>query len=68
LRAAGTDAFFDCIEMLSEESVQRLAAYAPGGRTDRPEPGFWTAAELARRRTSGRPGVSSPSSIAEAGG
>jgi site-specific DNA-methyltransferase (adenine-specific) len=49
LRAAGTDAFFDAIEMLSEESRQRLARYATGGFTENPQPGFWTTQDLARR-------------------
>ncbi len=58
LRAAGPDAFFDAIEMLSEASVQRLAAYAAGGCTVRPRPGFWTAADLA-----GQPAVASSHTI-----
>jgi hypothetical protein len=49
LRAAGPDAFFDAIEMLSPDSVERLARYAKGGFTDDPQPGFWTKPELARR-------------------
>ncbi len=50
LRAAGPDAFFDAIEMLSEDSRERLARYAKGGFTDDPQPGFWTTHDLARRR------------------
>jgi len=50
LRAAGPDAFFDAIEMLSGESLQRLAVYARGGFSDDPQPGFWTGQDLARRR------------------
>jgi DNA modification methylase len=50
LRAAGPDAFFDAIEMLSPDSLERLARYAKGGFTDNPQPGFWTAQDLARRR------------------
>ena len=49
LRAAGTDAFFDAIEMLSAESLERLKTYASGGYVTRdPLPGFWTAGDLAR--------------------
>jgi len=49
LRAAGPDTFFDAIEMLSPEGVQRLARYAQGGFTDSPLPGFWTVDDLAGR-------------------
>jgi DNA modification methylase len=49
LRAAGPDAFFDAIEMLSAEDRTRLARYAKGGHRDAPELGFWTAADLDRR-------------------
>ena len=49
LRAAGPNAFFDAIEMLSHDGRQRLERYAQGGHTDTPEVGFWTAADLARR-------------------
>ena len=49
LRAAGPDAFFDAIEMLSRDSLERLERYATGGFTDHPQPGFWTAQELAPR-------------------
>ncbi len=49
LRAAGPDAFFDAIEMLSDEGRQRLARYAKGGRSPQPELGFWTPADLSRR-------------------
>lgn len=49
LRAAGIDAFFDAIEMLSQDSLDRLQEYAKGGRTEEPLPGFWTAQDLARR-------------------
>ncbi|HLN17074.1 MAG TPA: site-specific DNA-methyltransferase [Acidimicrobiales bacterium] len=48
LRAAGPDAFFDAIEILSDEGRERLARYAKGGQSDQPLPGFWTAADLAR--------------------
>jgi hypothetical protein len=49
LRAAGPDAVFDVIDLLSVDGVERLARYAKGGFTMRPEPGYWTAAEVARR-------------------
>jgi DNA modification methylase len=49
LRAAGPDAFFDAIEMLSEDSLERLERYAKGRFRDNPQPGFWTAQDLARR-------------------
>lgn len=50
LRAAGPDAFFDAVEMLSDEGRARLALYAAGGRHDAPEPGFWTEQEIERGR------------------
>jgi modification methylase len=49
LRAAGPDAFFDAIEMLSADGLERLERYAKGGFSDNPQPGFWTAQDLARR-------------------
>lgn len=49
LRSAGPEAFFDAIEMLSDEGRTRLALYATGGFTDNPQLGYWTAADLARR-------------------
>ena len=48
LRAAGPEAFFDAIDMLSTESLERLQRYAKGRFTDNPQPGFWTSAELER--------------------
>ena len=47
LRAAGPAAFFDAIDLLSSDSLDRLQRYAKGGFTDNPHPGFWTAADLA---------------------
>jgi site-specific DNA-methyltransferase (adenine-specific) len=47
LRAAGRDAFFDAIDLLSDDGKARLKRYAEGGRTTGPEPGFWTAKDLA---------------------
>ncbi|MBI4884235.1 MAG: site-specific DNA-methyltransferase [Actinobacteria bacterium] len=46
LRAAGPDAFFDAIEMLSPESVARLERYAKGGSTENALPGYWTTTNL----------------------
>ena len=48
LRAAGPGAFFDAIEMLSDEGRARLEDYAAGGYANggTPRPGFWTAREL----------------------
>ena len=48
MRAAGPDVFLDAIEMLSEDSLKRLARYAKGGFTNDPQAGFWTAADLSR--------------------
>ena len=51
LRAAGPDAVSDVVGLLAADDLERLARYAKGGFTSRPEPGFWTAKELARRVT-----------------
>jgi DNA modification methylase len=48
LRAAGPNAFFDAIEMLSDEGRDRLRRYAAGGHADLPLLGFWMPADLAR--------------------
>jgi site-specific DNA-methyltransferase (adenine-specific) len=42
LRAAGPNAFFDAIELLSPSGQARLAQYAEGGRHEQPLPGFWS--------------------------
>jgi site-specific DNA-methyltransferase (adenine-specific) len=47
LRAAGTEAFFDAIEMRSNEGLERLEKYAAGGHEDRPLAGFWSEQDLA---------------------
>jgi site-specific DNA-methyltransferase (adenine-specific) len=47
LRAAGPDAFFDAMAMLSDDGKRRLATYAAGGCT-RPLPGFWTQGDIDR--------------------
>jgi site-specific DNA-methyltransferase (adenine-specific) len=46
LRAAGPALVFDVVDLLSDAGRTRLRAYAKGGRTDVPEPGFWTAADV----------------------
>ncbi len=48
LRAAGPKAFFDAIEMLSDEGRSRLERYAEGGNAAAPLSGFWSPADLAR--------------------
>ena len=48
LRAAGPDAFFDAIEMLSVDDLERLTVYGKGGSTHTPLPGFWTEQDLSR--------------------
>ncbi len=53
LRAAGPTAFFDAIELLSDEGRDRLRRYAQGGHAGRPLPGFWTEADLDRGRDRG---------------
>jgi DNA modification methylase len=49
MRAAGPNAFFDAIEMLSDDSLERLQRYAKGGFADDPQPGFWTPRDLVTR-------------------
>jgi hypothetical protein len=49
LRAAGPDAFFDAVDLLDDDSCERLAYYAKGGYRATPRVGFWTAADLTRR-------------------
>jgi site-specific DNA-methyltransferase (adenine-specific) len=46
LRAAGTTAFFDAIEMRSNEGFERLRKYAAGGHHERPLAGFWSEQDL----------------------
>jgi len=50
LRAAGPAAFVDVVELTDDAALQRLRAYAKGGRADRPEPGFWTARDITHVR------------------
>jgi hypothetical protein len=50
LRAAGPDAFFDAVDLLSDEGRERLQRYAKGGYSSDPQPGFWTTADLARSK------------------
>ncbi|MCU1426776.1 MAG: modification methylase [Actinomycetia bacterium] len=47
LRAAGTTAFFDAIEMRSNEGFERLHAYAAGDHDSAPLAGFWSEQDLA---------------------
>lgn len=49
LRAAGRDAIFDAISLLSEDDFERLRLYGKGGYRNDPQPGFWAARELGRR-------------------
>lgn len=49
LRAAGMNAFFDAMEMLSEEGRTRLEVYAKGGHHEIPMTGFWSSEEVIRR-------------------
>ena len=46
LRAAGTLAFHDAMEMYDEQGQARLAAYASGDGYDRPLTGFWTDKDI----------------------
>jgi site-specific DNA-methyltransferase (adenine-specific) len=46
LRAAGREAFFDAIEMRSNEGFERLRKYAAGGHRGRPLAGFWSEQDL----------------------
>jgi site-specific DNA-methyltransferase (adenine-specific) len=57
LKAAGRRAFFDAVEMLSDEGRSRLGTYAQGGRHAVPIAGFWTEADLAR------PGEQAPDAL-----
>lgn len=50
LRAAGPDAVFDVVDLLSQEGRDRLQRYAKGGSTNEPELGFWAERDLARHR------------------
>jgi hypothetical protein len=47
LRAAGPNAFFDAIEMRSNEGFERLRKYAAGAHRDRPLAGFWSEQDVA---------------------
>jgi len=53
LKAAGPNAYFDAIDLLAPDGIERLGLYAKGGFTDDPQTGFWTAADLARRSRTG---------------
>jgi hypothetical protein len=43
------DAFFDAVEMLSDEGRARLETYAQGARHEVPLPGFWSEGDVTRR-------------------
>ncbi|MEO1055671.1 MAG: site-specific DNA-methyltransferase [Actinomycetota bacterium] len=45
LRAAGSSAFFDVVDLLAPDAQARLAEYA-AGTIDAPLPGFWRPADL----------------------
>jgi hypothetical protein len=45
LRAAGSSAFFDAVDVLADDDRVRLRRYAEGTRS--PQVGFWTEADLA---------------------
>ena len=47
LRSAGHSTFFDAIDLLSNDAVDRLKRYAKGTMTASPLPGFWSPADLA---------------------
>jgi DNA modification methylase len=49
LRAAGPEAFFDVIQILSAADIARLEQYARGGAKDHPLEGFWQPQDLASR-------------------
>ena len=51
LRAAGPELFYDAVELLSADGLDRLSRYAEGDATDGPHPGFWTGHDLPRRRS-----------------
>ena len=43
---AGPAAFFDAVEIFSDDDFDRLSLYAAGGRHDQPLPGFWAERDL----------------------
>ena len=48
LRSAGPTTCFDVVGLLSVDDRDRLRRYATGRFADRPQPGFWTSADLDR--------------------
>jgi site-specific DNA-methyltransferase (adenine-specific) len=46
LRKATPAAFFDALEIFSEDDFARLRAYASGGGHEQPLPGFWAESDL----------------------
>jgi modification methylase len=47
LRAAGPAVLFDVVDMLTDDGPRRLRRYATGGAPGGPQPGFWTAPDIA---------------------
>jgi DNA modification methylase len=47
LRAAGAEVVFDVVDLLSQPARDRLARYAQGSASKRPQAGFWSDVELA---------------------
>ncbi|MBV8949591.1 MAG: site-specific DNA-methyltransferase, partial [Actinobacteria bacterium] len=43
---AGAGAFFDAVDLRSDDAAQRLRLYAKGRHTARPAPGFWSEPEI----------------------
>jgi DNA modification methylase len=50
LRAAGPAVVFDVVDVRSMTDRDRLAQYAATGPADGPQPGFWSADDITRRR------------------
>ena len=46
MRAAGPNTFFDAIDVISHEAVDRLKRYAKGNATASPLAGFWPVSDL----------------------
>jgi len=46
LRAAGRNAFFDAVDLMSHEALDRLKRYAKGNATTSPLAGFWPTSDL----------------------
>jgi hypothetical protein len=46
MRSAGPSTFYDAVDLLSNDAVDRLKRYGKGATTSAPMPGFWTPADL----------------------